>query len=558
MNAIPSPVKNLIDRASKLFSDRWSLNDYWQTCAENFYPERADFTVANTVGESFMDYLTTSYPVIARRDLGNSLGAMLRTDDWFQITVKGAEGGLDKDGEGWLEWATNQQRNAMYNRDTMFTRATKEGDHDFATFGQCAISVEVDKNANGFLYKCHHLRDMAWTEDDEGKINFIVKKWKAPALHLKGKFGDKVHKAVNKCLDKEPLKTFECFHVVMRTEEWDGATQKWIQPYVSIYVDKENNHVIEEAGVWSMIYEIPRWQTVSGSQYAYSPATIAALPDARLIQAITLTLLDAGERAARPPLLAVGEALKSDVNLVPDGITILDAEYDERSGDVLRPLIQDKSGLPFGYEMRDDVRSMITEAFYLNKIAMPAAEVGRDMTAFEVGQRVQEYIRQALPLFEPMETEYNGAICEATFNLGLRHGLFGPDHTIPKSIQGREIEFRFQSPLTEAQGRKKGGAFLEAKQLLAEAAEIDQNVISLINAEDALRDALKGVGVPTKWTRDEKEMAAIAAQNAQKAAAVEQMANIRQGAEVAEQVGVAGEKMSAAQEAMQQAAGNRV
>jgi hypothetical protein len=34
------------------------------------------------------------------------------------------------------------------------------------------------------------------------------------------------------------------------------------------------------------------------------------------------------------------------------------------------------------------------------------------MTAYEVGQRVQEYIRNALPIFEPMEMEYNAALCD--------------------------------------------------------------------------------------------------------------------------------------------------
>jgi hypothetical protein len=55
--------------------------------------------------------------------------------------------------------------------------------------------------------------------------------------------------------------------------------------------------LIHAMPVWTGFYRIPRWQTVSGSQYSYSPATVAALPDARLIQAMTFTLLEAGEKA---------------------------------------------------------------------------------------------------------------------------------------------------------------------------------------------------------------------------------------------------------------------
>lgn len=545
-------AKDVCKNAEKLFSERWNLNNYWQTTAENFYPERADFTVQREIGDEFMDYLTTSYPVIARRDLGNALTSMLRTDEWFNITVERADR-LDTEGKEWLEWASGTQRRAMYDRAAKFTRATKEGDHDFAAFGQAAISTELNRDGDKFLYKCHHLRDMAWTEDYEGDINFIAKKWAPTANQLNQRFPGKCHKNVTKAAEKDPFKKVNCFHVVMRSEDWHGSDKKrWIQPYVSLYVDKDNDHILEEVGSWSMIYSIPRWQTVSGSQYAYSPATIAALPDARLIQAVTLTLLDAGERGARPPWLAVADALRSDIDLTPDGITIIDADYDERLGDVMRPLVQDKSGIPYGHEIRNDVREMIAEAFYLNKLSMPNVETSREMTAFEVGQRVQEYIRQALPLFEPMEQEYNGALCEATFELGMRNGLFGPPHTFPESLRGQDVQFRFISPLSEATERKNGTAFLEAKQLLAQAAELDPNLIAIVDAEAALRDALTGVGVPTKWVRDEKAFADIRKQQAQMAQQQEMMAAAGQGAEVAERVGAASEQMTRAQQASEQ------
>lgn len=541
-------VKSVIETSQRLFSNRQGLVDYWQTVGENFYPERANFTVVHDLGDEFMEHLTTSYPVLARRDLGNALSAMLRTDDWFSMSIARKEL-LDTAGKEWLEWAQGTQRRAMYDRATMFTRATKEGDHDFASFGQAVISVELNKLGTKFLYRCHHLRDVAWAENDEGKIDYVARAWEPEAKQLARMFPDKVHQSVKTAATKDPFRKIKCRHVVMATEMWEGGDKKWQQPYVSLYIDEENDTVLEEAGKWSMIYVIPRWQTVSGSQYAYSPATIAALPDARLIQAVTLTLLDAGEMHARPPMLAVGEAIRSDINLSPGAVTIVDADYDERLGEVLRPLSQDKSGIPFGVDIRNDVRDMIGEAFYLNKLSLPSADIGGDMTAFEVGQRVQEYIRQALPLFEPMETEYNGALCEATFDLGMRNGLFGPIDSIPESLQGHDVQFRFVSPLSEATERKDGSTFLEAKQLLAQAAELDPSTVPMLDAQTALRAALSGIGVPTKWTRDEKTMEEIATADAEKNAQAEAMASVQQGAAAVEQVGGAAEVIQRVQQA---------
>jgi hypothetical protein len=85
---------------------------------------------------------------------------------------------------------------------------------------------------------------------------------------------------------------------------------------------------MEEVSQWNREYSIERWQTVSGSQYAYSPATIVALPDARLLQAMTYTLLHAGEKIVDPPLIATEDVVRSDVALYAGGITWIDRDYE--------------------------------------------------------------------------------------------------------------------------------------------------------------------------------------------------------------------------------------
>jgi hypothetical protein len=73
--------------------------------------------------------------------------------------------------------------------------------------------------------------------------------------------------------------------------------------------------------------------------------------------------------------------------------------------------------MPIGIDMQRDSRVMIQQAFFLNKIAPPLISKDPRMTAFQAGQVIQQWIREALPLFEPIEPEYNGQICEETFGL---------------------------------------------------------------------------------------------------------------------------------------------
>ena len=531
--------KKLYEQGEQLFTKRSSLLNLWQEIAENFYPERADFTVSRSLGTTFADNLTTSYPILVRRDLGNSFSQMLRPTEkpWFHMVTENEEG-MDTQSRAWLEWAEKIQRRAMYDRSTQLIRATKEGDQDFASFGQCVLSLELNRRRDGLLYRCWHLRDMAWAENAEGKIGSVYRKWKPTVRDLVHLFGSKVHPEIARQAEREPFAEANCRHIVV---EADMVDEQFNTPYVSIYFDVEHMHTIEKVGVHSLIYMIPRWQTVSGSQYAFSPATVAALPDARLIQAMSYTLLEAGEKHTNPPMIATKEAIRSDISVYAGGITWVDAAYDERLGEVLRPLTQDKSGMPLGIDMLRDARAMLMESFYLNKLNLP--QRAPEMTAFEVGQRIQQYIRDALPLFEPMEMEYNGAVCEETFALLLRSGSFGSPMDIPKALLGSDIQFKFESPLHEAIEREKGSRYLEAQSFVASSIQLDPTTAYIIDAKIALRDVLDGIGVPAKWTRSEEDVDAIVEAQQQQEEAQIMLANMQQGAETVKTLGEANKNM---------------
>ena len=548
-----SDLEQLIKQGEQLFGKRGSLLSLWQTIADNFYPERADFTTVHNLGEEFASNLYTSYPILARRDLGNAIGSMLRPSSkkWFHLRTSNFDK-LDQSSKAWLEAAGDRMRRAMHDRRTQFARATKEGDHDFSAFGQSVLQVSLNKDASGLLYRCWHLRDVAWVENADGIADTVFRKWKPTALELKALFPSTLHRTVQDCVTKDPYKEFNVQHCILPADQYVGQ-KKWNTTYVSVYYDVDNKHLLEERGLLTQEYIVPRWSTVSGSQYAYSPATVAALPDSRLIQAMTRTLLEAGEKAVTPPMVAVEEAIRGDVSVFAGGITWVDAAYDERLGEVLRPLTQDQRGIPNGMNMQGEIRGMIAEAFFLNKLALPPA--GQDMTAFEVGQRVQEYIRQALPLFEPMESEYNHPLCDKTFDVMMRRGAFGSHYDIPEGIRGAEIEFLFESPLHDAVEREKGQRFMEANQMLAQAVQLDPSAADILDSSTALRDVLEGIGIPAKWTRSETQVSAMAAKRVQDQRAAEMLTQMQAGADVAKTLGEASQARPGAGEGAAQAMG---
>lgn len=539
-------AKDLHELGLSLFSKRGTLLSLWQEQAENFYPERADFTLRRALGTDFAAGLMTSYPLMCRRDLGDQISTMLRptAKDWFHVALRDPFG-ADNEAKRFLEWASQTQRRAMYDPVTQFTRATKEGDHDFACFGQTVISVRLNKNNDALLYRCFHLRDLAWAENDQGTIGLIFRKWKPTNRDLVRMFKDKVHPSVLQENEKNPLGEVACMHMVVEADYYSGEARG--RPFFSIVYDADHNHEMEVVPVWNREYAIPRWQTVSGSQYAFSPATIAALPDARLIQAMTYTLLEAGEKVVNPPLIATKDVVRSDMAVYAGGVTWVDRDYDEKQGEALRPMTIDAKGMPLGVEMQKDSRMSIAAAFFLNKLTMPSR--GPEMTAYEVGQRIQEYIRGALPIFEPMEMNYNGEICMLTWDLLLRNGAFTDPGTFPRAIQkamaAGAMQFRFESPLHDAIEAQKGQKFMEMKGLIAEAIAMDKAAAGVPDVVTALREALDGIGVPAKWINSEARVAEIRDAQQEEVQTQALLQNMQAGADVAATLATAQETQAA-------------
>ena len=535
--------QELIERGGLLFGQRAAVTTLWQEIAENFYPQRADFTLTRYIGEEFANRLYSSYPLLVHRDLSNSFAAMLRPrrKDWFAVSVDDSES-LSKGAVEWLEFATKRQKQAMYDTKAHFIRATTEGDADFAAFGQCCLTREINWNVAKphLLYRSWHLRDVAWAEKADGAIGEIYVKWKPTIKQLKEMFPKEgqLHQTLSQKHGSQTLQTTECMRLAVSTDVYRGQNDAFASyPWVMVYLDVLNNHIMDEQGLMSSGFILPRWQTVSGSQYAYSPATIAGLPDARLLQAMTLTLLEAGEMSVRPPMIATMDAIRGDLQLYSGGVTWASVEYDERKGDVLRPITQDRRGLPIGYNVHDNQQAMLAEAFYINKLTLPPPE--GDMTAFEVGQRVEEYVRAALPLFEPMEHEYNGQLCEDTFDALLRAGHFGSVLDIPEELRGRDVHFKFISPLHEAIERKEASVFMEAADLMERGIQIDPTVLAHWDAGMSIRDALSGIGLKEERLRSLEQVDELIEQ-------AESMVDAQQTAELAKTTGAAAKDLAKA------------
>jgi hypothetical protein len=101
----------------------------------------------------------------------------------------------------------------------------------------------------------------------------------------------------------------------------------------------------------------------------------------------------------------------------PGGLTVIDSEAAKASGG--KPIGQLEMGanIPIGREMQDDYRKMVGNSFFKEVFTLPTDQ---NMTATEVMERKEEFIRTIGPTMGQLENDYIGVIVRRVFGILMR------------------------------------------------------------------------------------------------------------------------------------------
>lgn len=503
----------LLRRGDARFSRRQQLDSFRQEVALNFAPWLASWTSEVQWGDDFSAHLISGTPLLLARDFVGQIGAMLRPPgkQWFWHRLQQETDNNNREFREYMDWRSQQMMRIMFDRVTGAQRALKQSDEFFGLFGDAVLSVDLCKKQESLRINSYHTKDCVWAVGSENKVDQITRREHVPARVLKQRFsqqGDKLHEKVLEACEKNPDQTFEIRHEVLPADEYDAysksAKRKHGQ-FASIWFDATNRSVIRETTQRTFRYVVPRWVTMPGNPYAISPSTTIALPDARLIQQQELAILEAAEKQINPPLIAVNDSIRGDVRLESRGITWVDKSYDERTGDPLRPLELGKN-FQLGIDSLMRTEGQITRAFYLDVLRMP--DTRRTRSTVEVQFMIDEYVRAALPLFAPMQTEYNdNLLYEVDEIIELAGGFSGRER--PEGFWRDDMTFAWDNPLSDMQERQKAQLVAEISQLgqtiaALEAAAAQAPALKQIDTSRMYRESVMGIG-GAAWVLDEAD-----------------------------------------------------
>jgi hypothetical protein len=334
-------AKEIIDLGNHLFDKKRPLDSLHQEIAWQFAPDLAEFTSPHTLGEDWGSDRMDGFPEQVSRELSNQIGTFLRPSGkpWFKQSTGDDVLDSDESNAQFLEYMGNTLRRELYRRKTGFVAACKEADRFYVNFGQAVISVEeAPLTRDHLFFRNHHIKDCAWLDNQLGEVDHLHRRQKMTARQLKRMFGaTRLHKSIVEAAQKEPNREFEIRFVSMPTDEYEdfslGATGDKPRagknlPFTLCVIDVENCCVIKEGGLVTFNYVVPRWMRMASSQYAFSPATMTALADARMAQMLSQILLESGEKAVDPPTLAKRDVAIGEPSIAAGGITWIDVEHE--------------------------------------------------------------------------------------------------------------------------------------------------------------------------------------------------------------------------------------
>ena len=126
------------------------------------------------------------------------------------------------------------------------------------------------------------------------------------------------------------------------------------------------------------------------------------------------------------------------------------------------------------------------------------------MTATEVLERKDEFIRTIGPVFGRLEADYMGHSVPRSFAIMERANAFGPR---PDALEGVPIRFTYQSPIAQARRQVEIAGFGRAMEMLAPLLQTQPEILDNFDGDEIARDAPVWSGMNQKWLRTKDEVA---------------------------------------------------
>ena len=368
---------------------------------------------------------------------------------------------------------------------------------ELVAYGTSGLFVE-DVPGTGVLYSSRPLSEMFVSENAQGIIDTVYRLFRFTARQAVDAWGDLAPDGAQKDLKKGDTETKRKY--LHMAKPASSPTPLPFRPsgfpIESAFIDFDAKEIISSGGYNEMPYMIPRWEKDSDETHGRSPG-IVSLADAKMLSEMKKTLLQSGQLKVSPPIMVDEDGVETTLDMRPRGRNIV------RGGTGLNPPIQpiEMGGdLGWGDWLVRDTRQQVQDAFHFELL-----QIIRDprMTATQVIELSTNIQRLLAPVLGRFQTELLEPMLERTFNIKLRNGDFLPP---PAILAGQKIQIEYVSPVARAQRAADSDAIIELFTVGANFAQVDPDILNVLDGEAGLRIIAKNKGTPVAALRSRVEV----------------------------------------------------
>lgn len=495
--------------------------DYWQELAEIFLPDKAAFSIKRQEAERQYEDIYDGKPRQDARDLAAAIDGLVFSEDWIKVGVEDDDLSEQEPVKQWLEFATDRLWKLLHSDRTGFVQRRCEVNEYLSVFGHGVLWMGERRDRTGLLFRTYHLRDAGFQENPDGEIDTLALDDWLTAQEAVRKFGaSNLHPEILKCLEGQSNSLYQKHQFAQLVLPREDYAAERIgprgMPFRTVVIDVKHEMIIQgtEGGFYEFPAAVPRWATQPGSCYGRSVAMLA-LPDALTLQAMGKTLLVGGERAVDPPIMVPSDAMMSPLRTFPGGVSVFDPQFmiDTSMNQPIFPFPV-STNLPLGREMQFDYRQQIENAFFKNVMRLPIE--GRQMTATEILERKEEFVRVLGPTFGRLQPEYPGAIGNRVLPVIERAGALPPR---PEELKGVKLIAKVKSPILAARKAIQVAGFSRSLEVLTPLAAAQPEIMDNFDGDQIARDMPEAFQMPERWLRPVKARDAVRDQRAQQQAA---------------------------------------
>lgn len=520
-------ANRICKRLGELRAERSKYEAHWTECYKFGAPERqqcfsggsdvqgtrekqrADL-LDSTASEAILTFVST---LIAGTTPANAI--------WFKAVPDGMDDpAVLTNGEHWLEQVCQFIFRNIHGAN--FDSEIFDLVIDFAVAGWGVLYEDIDrKKGGGYTFQTWPVGEcfIASTRAD-GVVDTIYREYSLTATQIVSQFGKhRVSNAVLNAFENRPDDKFKIAHVIEPRDVKVPIERRVLlpkqMPFASYHVEIETKHILKESGYNEFPCAVPRFRKIPGSCYGIGIMSVA-LPDAKSANALMRDTLRSAEIDVLGMWIAEDDGVLNPRTVRIGGGKIITAN----KVDSMKRL-DSGSGFQVGDALLDRLQAGIRRKLMADGLSQ---HYNQPPTAAEVYARVDMIRQQLGPLYGRAQAELLIPILERSFGLAYRAEVLGE---APEDLQGRNLSFKFVSPLARAQKLEEVASIERLMGSMGAVLEINPDALDNIDTDAIPQVLAQGLGVPTSILRTEDKLQAYRQQKAQaqqQAAAQEQKA----------------------------------